>query len=507
MTMTRCAWMTVTGALCAISARAAAPAPPATDSIAGPAAGPWRRLFLDAMAVEQHQGLERVFHAADKYANNPVIRKDRPWEGTGSYTGPYLYGTVMWDQGKLRMWYHVHESGYMTCYAESRDGLSWTKPNLGLFEYRGSRDNNLIAMFAADAGPEPAYESMGKCHNANVIRQPWEPDPAKRYAFFCYDISCRWTRVAYSPDGLSWTLTAATREKPLYRGGDVNNFFYDPYNRRYVATLKSGTRRGRAADVAVSKDGLAWTKLVQGLSAPVFGADDLDPDATQVYGMPVFPYQGLFIGLPWVYNARWFKYGSYTDQRMYDVEKDSPCTMDVQLAWSWDLVNWTRPFPRRQFIPRGAAGTFDSDMIYTARAPVQVGDRLHFYYGGWDGPHNNPKATSNIGLAILRLDGFCSMHAGNAEGWLITRREPLQRPRITINAKTAANGYVAAELLDRDSNVVEGFSREQCTPFNGDSVSHTLTWRTAEFTTSQQDGDLKIRFYLKDADLYSYLPE
>ena len=66
--------------------------PPTEDLIAGPAAGPWRRLFLDAMVVERSEGLERVFHACRKHEANPVIVADRPWEQGGSYWGPYLYG-------------------------------------------------------------------------------------------------------------------------------------------------------------------------------------------------------------------------------------------------------------------------------------------------------------------------------------------------------------------------------------------------------------------------------
>jgi len=259
-----------------------------------------------------------------------------------------------------------------------------------------------------------------------------------------------------------------------------------------------------SAAAAVSRDGLSWTKLASG---PVMVADDLDPDATQIYGMPVFPYQGMYIGLAWIYNARWFKYGGYSDRRMYEVEKDSPCTIDVQLAWSWDLINWTRPPKREQFIPRGKKGEFDSGMIYTARAPVQVGDELYFYYGGWDGPHNDPKAQANIGLAILRLDGFCSMRAGDEEGRLITRREVFHVPQATINARTEKDGYVTAEILDEDDNVLNGFSREECIPFTGDSVRHVLKWRKGELDESQREGDKKLRFYLKRAELYSYLPD
>ena len=481
------------------------PAPPGEDLVAGTPGRPWRRLFLDAMVVEQRQNLTRAFHSAEKYPGNPVLRADRPWERGGSYSGPYLYGTVMWDQGKLRMWYHLHHHGaYYNAYAESADGLSWTKPNLGLIEYDGSTDNNLYLTVSDDPDQIPPNRGSGQCHNASVIKQPWEEDPQKRYALYCYGVDYRKARVAFSPDGLRWTFVAETAEKALFSSGDVLNFFHDPYEGRYVATWKSGNRRGRAAGVAVSEDGLNWTTPVEG---PVFVADDLDPDATQVYGMPVFPYQGLYVGLPWIYNARWFKYGAYTDARMAEVEKDSPCTMDVQLAWSWDLINWTRPPRRRPFILRGEEGEFDSGMIYTSRAPVQVGDRLYFYYGGWVGPHNSVDATANIGLATLRLDGFCSMQAGEEEGWLITRRERFCVPRVTINARTAEGGHIAAEVLDTDNNVIPGFSRTDCVPFTGDSVRHVLAWKTAALPADQTEGDKKIRFYLENADLYSYLPD
>jgi len=337
-----------------------------------------------------------------------------------------------------------------------------------------------------------------------VIKCPWEPDPAKRYALFCYGADRRKTRAAFSPDGLRWTFVPETAERGLFSSGDVVNFFHDSYRSRYVATWKTGSRRGRAAGVAVSPDGLTWTKPVEG---PVFVADDLDPDATQIYGMPVFAYQGLYLGLPWIYNARWFKHGSYTDQRMYEVERDSPCTMDAQLAWSWDLVNWTRPPAREPFIPRGGEREFDCGMIYTARAPVEVGGWLFFYYGGWDGPHNATDSNANIGLAMLRLDGFCSMHAGGEEGWLISRREPFYVPRVTINAKTNENGYVVAEILDRQNQPIPGFTRDDCVAFSGDATAHLLAWRNAELPAAVRDEDKKIRFYLKNAELYSYLPD
>lgn len=476
--------------------------PPITDLIAGQ---PWRRLFLDAMVVEEQQGLQRVFHVANKHPANPVLRAERPWESPPSAIGPYLYGTVMWDEGKLRMWYHTWgKGGYRNMYAESTDGVRWDKPNLGLVEFEGSSDNNLFLTDSVTIEEPDLYQGGGKCHNPSVIKQPWESDPGRRYALFCYSREYGHARVAFSPDGLRWTFVPETARTGLFSSSDVLNFFHDPYLNRYVATWKSHNRRGRAVGVAVSTDGLGWSKPIDG---PVFVADDLDPDATQVYGMPVFPYQGLYIGLPWIYNARWFKSGSYSAEKLYEAEQDSPCTMDTQLAWSWDLINWTRPPARQAFIPRGQPGAFDDDGIYTARAPVQMGDELWFYYGGFDRPHNDPEPVGQIGVATLRLDGFCSMQAGRSEGSLISRRERLQVPRVTINARTGPYGYVAAEVLDRDNRVIPGFSRRECRVFSGDKVAHVLTWSTVAFPEAVVRSDKKLRFILRQADLYSYLPD
>jgi len=468
------------------------------DELAGRPQGPWRRLFLDAFVVEAQAGLNRVFHAAEKFSGNPVVKRDKLWEGVSAITGPYVYGTVFREGDKFRMWYEINNKKTHTGYAESRDGIVWTKPELGLINFDGSKANNLVtSAFDREA-------TGGQCHNPSVIRRPNGSDPQKRYALYCFDNGSGHARVAFSPDGLRWKYAPETEKKALFTSSDVVNFFYDPYQQLYFTTWKTKNRRGRAAGVAWSKDGLNWTKPFDG---PTFVADDLDPDATQIYGMPVFPYQGVYIGLPWIYNARYFKYGDYSPQRMYEAQADSPRTMEVQIAWSWDMINWTRPAVREQFILRGADGEWDDGMIVTARAPVVVGDKLYFYYGGCHGRHDDKRVQAAIGLATLRLDGFCSMRAGDSEGWLVSRREPAREPAVTINAQTAKSGYVTAEILDRKNRIIPGFSRQDCMAFKGDSVRHELKWKTTQFPAGKKLDDWKIRFWLKNADLYSYLPK
>jgi hypothetical protein len=475
-----------------------APGLPFETVLAGPAKGPWRRLFLDAWAVEESAGLTRVFHAAEKHPGNPVLKGEKPWETVpAAITGPYVYGTVAWEGDKLRMWYQILTKGNHVACAESTDGIHWTKPELGIVEFNGSKANNLsVSAFH----PELAG---GECHNPSVIRCPNATDPQKRYALYGFDGPAGHARVAYSPDGLHWTYVPETKKKALFSSSDVVNFFYDPYQQRYTVTWKTRSRRGRAVGVGWSDDGLVWSKPYDG---PLFAADDLDPDATQIYGMPVFPYQGLYLGLPWMYNARYFKSGDYSVKKLHEAQEGSPRTMEIQLAWSWDLISWTREPGRQQFIPRGAKDQWDRDMVLTSRAPVLVGDKLYFYYGGCVGAHDDKRVNAAIGLATLRLDGFCSMRAGDAEGWLISRRDPFRRPAVTINARTGTDGYLLAEILDRKNRVVPGFSKDDCIAFRGDSVSHELKWKSAEIPAAQKANDYKIRFRLKNADLYSYLP-
>ena len=446
-----------------------------------------KRTFLDAMVTEESHRLERLFHSAEKHPGNPVVPHTREWEGWG----PYLYGTVLPSGSKLRMWYQclARENRKLksrVCYAESEDGLSWEKPGLGLVPHDGSADTNIIA--------------EDECSIASVFDRPDHPEVNDRWLVIGY--GKQGPRAAYSADGLRFRWDEERDSAALFSSSDVVNAFYDPVHQRNVATWKSMNRRHRAVGVAWSTDVRQWHKPIDG---PVFAADDLDPDATQIYGMPVFPYQGCYIGLPWIYHARYMKYGDWTAKRMYEAQEGSPRTVDIQLAWSWDLINWTRPPEREPFIALGAAGEFDCGSIYTARSPVRRDGKLLFYYGGFDKVHDEKRPSGAIGLATIREDGFCSMCAADTEGWLLSRRELLDAPEIRINARVASGGYVIAEIVDRHDHVITGFTRNECRRFEGDSTDYLLTWTTGAFPAGAAP-DKKIRFFLRNAEIYSYMP-
>jgi hypothetical protein len=81
-----------------------------------------------------------------------VIKFDKPWEGL--FTGGV---TIIKDEETYRAFYRgMAETGKedgssfeKTCYAESKDGIHWKKPNLGLFEVNGTLENNVILANAA----------------------------------------------------------------------------------------------------------------------------------------------------------------------------------------------------------------------------------------------------------------------------------------------------------------------------------------------------------------------
>ena len=102
--------------------------------------------------------VERLAGGASFQLQHPVPREvaivhDQPWEGSMCD-----YHTVFKDGGLFRMYYTmadievlpeggISDKHPLFCgYAESPDGVHWAKPNLGLFEFKGSKENNIVWM-------------------------------------------------------------------------------------------------------------------------------------------------------------------------------------------------------------------------------------------------------------------------------------------------------------------------------------------------------------------------
>ena len=487
--------------------------------------GKQKQLFVDNYIVEQMDGVHKTLNQPKKHPGNPVLTPDRPGEGNRAH----MYGSVIYDrQAKLfKMWYWTGVGSTMSgAYATSKDGIHWDKPDLGLVQFQGSKRNNRVGWMA-----------MG------MIYSPNDPDPGKRYK------SIHGRRGAFSADGINLHVPPESKDIP----GDIVSdnvipFVYDELSKRYVAfpkvNLKSAGHLRRSVSVSFSDDFLTWTpvkpilvpderddelarKTVAAMRDRVEYDDGPEWHLAQFYGHCGFPYEGMYLGLLWVFDISGWGEPIWGEKDFVRHPgwggEDGP--MYVQLTSSRDLVNWDRVGDRQPFIPLGAADSYDSGLIYTTNRPIVVGDEIWIYYSGWESTHGHPiewatetdkfphiaraiksaspRTGSTINLAKLRLDGWVSVDAGNTPGTLTTKPMVFDGSRLVINAN-ASSGSVAVEILDSNGKAIPGLDARACRTFRGDSVRHEITWTNGASLAALAGKPVRLRFHLANARLSSF---
>lgn len=464
--------------------------------------GSKKQLFIDDLVIDETVGVTRNLNQPAKYAGNPIMIPLYPWEGDVA-----LYGTVRRDSDDhWRMWYQgygglaIPSMGrdtsdspwkgfdssnllYVVGYATSQNGIHWERSNLGLVDYKGSRDNNIVISDASFA---------------NVIKDPRDPDPDRLYKSLFFEARDPsgtpnmgdGVSVAFSPDGIQWTKYEGN--PVIERSSDSHMLLgWDDLHGEYVSFCRPSVHEGnktRRIGRSTSDDFLEWSDIKD-----VLVTDSKDPPGTEFYGMPVFKYEGLYIGQLYTYHT--------------NIEEPNikfAGTIDVQLACSRDGVSWERVGARKVFIPNGPPGSIDTGQIFTALAPVEMGDELWFYYSALPGDHALVGNSGPICLAKLRVDGFVSVDAGRETGSIVTKSFRCEGGPLTINA-AARGGSVGVAVLDESGTQFQGFSRQECALFDGDSVRHRVTWREMMSLEELKGKNVRLKFYIKSASLFSFL--
>ena len=158
-------------------------------------------LLVDDHDVLYRAGTERVLRPLDRAVENPIISVDKPWETLVAYCSVYRDPQT----GHYQLWYQASPGCYL-CYATSRDGIRWTKPDLGLVEFQGNKNNNILMQLG---------------YGASVVVDRYSADPARRYKAAFWDSgeidgrSIPGTCVAFSPDGIHWSKYSGN---PVIRG-------------------------------------------------------------------------------------------------------------------------------------------------------------------------------------------------------------------------------------------------------------------------------------------------
>ncbi|MBM3935140.1 MAG: hypothetical protein FJ319_12725 [SAR202 cluster bacterium] len=472
-------------------------------------------------------------------------------------------GTVLFDEqdGIFKMWYRtdsvdvtprkgryvddmagnlVQKGGYKSCYAVSRDGIEWEKPSLGLTEFAGSTQNNILP-------PAKAFGGWEQLRRPSIIKDYLDPDPSRRYKMLYMDkfdagggdADVKWGLVpAYSADGIRWRMLPekAYFPAPPSRPNGVL-FGWDPLNEQFVhyhresttlpADVDGRTVRSEPACLRTASDDFeSWSGTVtvirKGLSDP--------PGWSCPYLDGVLYTPDLYIG---------FLATSISNQvedapasLLNDVYKWESGNEMPELVYSRNGVDWTRAAPLWPAHRKGLWGTWDSEWVMVSK-PIVHGDRMMVYYTGSNVPakahrpdHPQQGIISKrsaldyngqaIGLAVMRRDGFVSMEAYEQGGTFTTKPVVCSGDRLIINARAPERpaglvdadpmpyGRLTVELLEPSGAAVAGRARDDCDAFTGDAVDHTVTWRD-NFDVSRLAGQtVRLRFHLRNAEIYAF---
>jgi hypothetical protein len=222
--------------------------------------GTRRELFVDEHLIDSLRDARRQLHHPTP--REIAIEHHAPWEGAGSG-----YHSVIRDGDLYRMYYRGTALGVengklklgreVYCYAESRDGVTFTKPELGLHEYNGSKQNNIIWTGVGTHNFAPTLDTRAGCPAESRFKALGGlPSQGGLFAF-------------QSADGIHWSLMS---DKPVVTKGafDSQNLaFWDAtagVYRAYFRTFTQGVTTGavwkpagyRAIRTATSRDFLKW---------------------------------------------------------------------------------------------------------------------------------------------------------------------------------------------------------------------------------------------------------
>ncbi|MGD9853417.1 MAG: hypothetical protein AB7U20_00540 [Planctomycetaceae bacterium] len=422
-------------------------------------------LFVDDHLIESTSGdMELKLH--EPTPGEVVLVTDKPWEGNTC-----AYYSMFQDGDIYRMYYrgsHFDENTRktahreVTCYAESRDGIHWERPELGLIEFDGSKANNIILdgmgthCFVAfrDDNPDAPREARYKGISSGV--------PGGQKGLYVFQ----------SPDGIRWSLIS---DQPVITEGafDSQNLaFWNPLTGLYHDYHRYFADGVRGILTCTSDDFVHWTNPVplEYAGAP---QQHLYTNAVRVY--PRAPH--LFIGFP--------------TRFLPEHEQVEPVFMS-----SRDGVNfhrWNEPV-----IPRTAPADRDGNRSnYLANALLQLpgNDRDYAVYGT-EAYYTGP--DSRLRRFTYRIDGFVSAHAGTEGGTLVTKPLTFDGDTLVVNFATGPQGRVLVEVLGAD-----GTPLATATPLTGDEIDQTVVWKGKENLNRLRGKPVKLRFHLQDADLYS----
>ncbi len=393
-------------------------------------------------------------------------------------------------------------------YAESTDGINWRLPSLGLVEYEGSKENNIVRTCGLDYVHDlsPFRDGNPNCN------------PSEQYKAVTRNKGGEKGLCAVcSHDGLSWEKM---KEKPVITDGafDTQNVaFWDGEREEYRAYwreffLDANENNYRGVKTAVSNDFIHWSQP-QWLNYP--GAE-----TEQLYTNQVIPYYRaphIFVGLPTRYVERPWSHAiealPETELRrsvIEDVggERIGTAITDTQFMCSRDGVNFRRygeAFirPGLRYKDSWMYGDIYANwgIVETSSGISGAPDEMTFYVSERSRRYEHSKAFRRY---TLRVDGFVSANASRRGGEFVTRPLTFNGDEMEVNFSASAAGRVRVEIQDVCGAPLPGFSAEDCVELLGDDLKRKVAWKNNPKLRALEGQPVRLRFHLVDADLFSF---
>jgi hypothetical protein len=433
---------------------------------------------FDHISIPHTQNLKLEMRQPVKHYLNPVMNRGAP--GTPDAHGVQFYGSIIKDGAKYRMWYvafdddpnnKVTSSRWRAAYAESVDGLNWVKPELGLVDFHGSTNNNLLDMGGGAWG----------FVNLKVIKDDSDPDASRRYKMTTH-VYYRHTRRLgtllpfVSADGLRWKpvkdvkpLKAELRKEDLF----IPGFHFEPcgglyqWDGQYFISGQNalpGTHhyQGRVNRTYRSSDFVNWSATNAITFTRTTQQEWLGPNRSREgeqshEGISVWNRGNVLLGTygRWHGGAEW---------------KDT--TIDLGFVMSNDGLNFREPKHEWTFIARGKDGAWDQGGLIQGQGFENIGEQTYIYYGTWDPrPTGGPEMPrGGVGIAALPRDRFGDLvfdpsnegpgdyQLPQVTAELVTTSLSVKNPRFYINADgLSEDAALRIELLDHLERPIPGY--------------------------------------------------
>jgi len=430
-------------------------------------------------------------HLIQSRNGRPVLRPGPE----GSYDEILLYyGTTIRIGDTFHLWYNgnygpwANYIGYerencVICYATSKDGENWEKPDLGLVEFKGSRKNNIVDLDASQLWSTCA-----------IVHDPEDPDPKRRFKM-AYEFGlpkglgnlC----VAFSPDGLRWTPSKLNPVGPLFEmagvakhrgmyfvnGQDALSRANKPVRARRLVTLASSDFEHWSPCGALSLD---RAPDVTGPSTE----DDANEYAEVHLGAGLWNRGNVLLGI----YGQWQGHFS-GDRRLV--------TIDLGLAVSHDAIHFHEPIPGYRIVPaREQRETPYGVMpaLEQGQGMENVGDKTYFWYGTW-------RAVDRGGVRLCtwerdRLGMLKPFSPREARTVSCPIRVVDGKARVYVNASgLGEHSRLTVGLLDEGFRPVPGFSGADAAVLTTSGFREPVTWKGGgAVLPSQRTVRLDIRF-------------